>query len=237
MDVMPGKAFLGAFVKFVRSVASRRERDVTNLQKLGDRKFKELERIHREFVERVIMLGELAQNAIDTLDKTDDFTAIVSKLKKGVDRVRKLREKEHDLRRERYEEAKAFEKVRLETTGPIHTIPQEVVTAIHVFLNSYSGYFENAEIYQHELDRTQRRVENAIDRLKKLQESPVEDVRSTFSSVLTSSVSDANEGEQTLRRRWIEVSRSYHELNAVMLRYGFPRREPTRKRLSQTLQE
>jgi hypothetical protein len=215
--------FLAAIVRIANWFKSRRASDVTNLQALADRKFSELEVMHNEFVERVIMLQTHSRRALEKLNITDEFDSVLEELKHGIQEISDLRKQEHDLGRERYEEAKAFDAIRLDPVGIIKTTPEEVTTSIHAFLRTYGSYFENSGRYRHELDRAQSWIENKVDRLEVEKRSTGVSDKKSLEDVFRRAVEMAGQAEETSRDRWSEVARSYHLLNAVLLKHGFKR--------------
>jgi hypothetical protein len=241
--VRAGTGLLTALTKIAKWFSSRRKREVSGLQELADRKFAELEVFHSQFVDRVLQLKLCAMQALEKLGVTKNRKSIITELKAGIDEVLNVRMKERDLRRERYEEAKAFETVRFEQAGLVKTIPDEVVTALDAFLRAYSGYFEMDRGYRHALARFHDKIRSDVSILELSQMPLARSNSELFRETLSRATTEADRAEVDLRQRWQQVARSYHLLNAVLLKHGFARvlksdkkspQERTRKKLTRS---
>ncbi|MCA1837384.1 MAG: hypothetical protein LC674_00930, partial [Actinobacteria bacterium] len=89
-------------------------------------------------------------------------------------------------------------------------------------------------LYQHELARVHANMEDAIFRLGESRRRGAFDFRERFKETLQYSIGDSGEAERTLRERWADVARTYHLLNAVLLKHGFKRTKPPTQRPEST---
>lgn len=215
-----------SLAKILAVIAAKLEagqnREVIGLKQFADVKFRQIERTHRFFLD---LLSRLHGSAVESRYQleTSGLRKAWKALSRDIESVRHERERTSEERREQYEEARVYSGDLFLEKGILKKIPNEIAEHLKLFMLAYCKYFQNENIYSHNLKRDIVLVTSMLERFKERLprfKAPDKNAKYDFEVILKDFMTGFEESGEELRANWASVAEAYHRLNRSFREHG-----------------